>query len=43
MMGRLKSDQRQLFTSFSLATRFPKIIWCGRTMQLSICPGYAVN
>jgi hypothetical protein len=30
-------------TSFILATRFPKIIWCGRSTLLSICPGFAVN
>jgi hypothetical protein len=41
MMGRVKSDQGQLF--YELATRFPKIIWCGRSTLLSICPGFAVN
>ena len=35
-MGRLKSDQGQLFSEFHLTTRFPKIIWCGRSMLLSI-------
>ena len=44
MMGRLKSDQRQLFYEFLiLAMRYPKIIWCGRSTLLSICPGFAVN
>jgi hypothetical protein len=37
MMGRLKSDQGQLFYEFHLATRFLKIIWCGRSTLLSIC------
>jgi hypothetical protein len=26
-----------------LATWFPKIIWCGRSMLLSIYPGFAAN
>ena len=43
MMGCLKSDQGQLFYEFHPATRFPKITWCGRSMLLSIFPGYAVN
>ena len=30
-------------TSFVLATQFPKIIWCGRSMLLSICPGFAAS
>jgi hypothetical protein len=43
MMGRLKSDRGQLFYEFVLATRFPKITWCGRSTLLSICPGFAAN
>jgi len=31
MMGRMKSDQGQLFTSFVLATRFLKTIWYVRS------------
>jgi len=43
MMGRVKSDQGQLFYEFISATRFPKIIWCGRSTLLSICLGFAAN
>jgi hypothetical protein len=43
MMGRLKSDQGQLFYELILATRFLKIIWCGRSMLHSIYPGFVVN
>ena len=43
MMGRLKSDQGQLFYEFRLGDAIPKIIWCGRSMLLSICPGSAAN
>jgi hypothetical protein len=43
MMGRLKGGQAQLFYQFELTTRFLKIIWCGRSMLLSICPGFAAN
>ena len=39
MMGRLKSDQGQLFYELILATRFLKIIWCGGLMPHSIYPG----
>ena len=41
MMGRLKTGPRSTYSSMSfvLATRFPKIIWCGRSTLLSICPG----
>jgi hypothetical protein len=31
MMGRLKSDQGQLFYEFCLGEAFPKITWYGRT------------
>jgi hypothetical protein len=43
MMGRLKSDQGQLLYGLHLSTRFPKIIWCGRSMLLSIFHGFAAN
>lgn len=43
MMGRLKTDQVNCSTSFISATRSPKIIWCGRSTLLSICPGFAAN
>jgi len=40
MMNRLKSVTKvNCSTSFVLATRLRKIIWCGRSMLLSICPG----
>jgi hypothetical protein len=42
MMGRLKSDQGQLFYEFHL-TRFLKIIWCGRLTLHSIYPGFGVS
>ena len=43
MMGRLKSDQGQLFYEFHLGDAVLKIIWCGRSTLLLICPGFAVN
>jgi hypothetical protein len=43
MMGRLKSDQGQLFYEFHLGDAVPTIIWCGRSTLLSIFPGFAAN
>jgi hypothetical protein len=43
MMGRLKSDQGQLFYEFHLSDAVLKIIWCARSTLLSICPGFAEN
>ena len=36
MMGRLKSDQGQLFYEFHLGDASPKIIWCGRSTLLDL-------
>ena len=36
MMGRLKSDQGQLFYEFHLAEAVRKIIWFGRSTPRSI-------
>jgi hypothetical protein len=41
MMGRLKSDQGQLFYEFHLADAVPD--WCGRSTLLSIYHGFAAN
>jgi hypothetical protein len=43
MMGRLKSEQGQLFYQFHLGDAVPGIIWYARSMLLSICPGFAAN
>jgi hypothetical protein len=48
MMGRLKSDQGQLFYEFHLGDAVPedhlvKIIWYGRSTLHSICPGFVAN
>jgi hypothetical protein len=43
MMGRLKSDQGQLFYEFHLGDAIPEAIWCGRSTLLSIFPGFAAN
>ena len=43
MMGRLKSDQGQLFYEFHLGDAVPKITWFGRSTLLSTFPGFAVN
>ena len=43
MMGRLKSDQGQLFYEFHLGDAVPEDHWFERSTPLSICPGYAVN
>jgi hypothetical protein len=42
-MGRLRANKRSFSTSFSSTTRFLKIIWCRRSMLLSICLGFAAN
>jgi hypothetical protein len=36
MMGRLKSEQGQLFYQFNLEERCLTITWCGGSMRLSI-------
>jgi hypothetical protein len=40
MMGRLKSDQGQLFYKFLLRDAVPedRLVWWGTSMLLSICP-----
>ena len=43
MMGRLKSDQGQLFYEFHLGDAVLKIIWCGRLTLHSIYPGFGVS
>ena len=44
MMGRLKSDQGQLFYEFHLNDAVPEDhLECGRSMLLSICPGFVAN
>jgi hypothetical protein len=43
MMGRLKSDQGQLFYEFHLGDAVPEDIWCARSTLRSICPGFAAN
>ena len=43
MTGRQKGDQGQLFYEFRLGDGVPEVIWCGRSMLHSICPGFAVN
>jgi hypothetical protein len=43
MMGRLKSDQGQLFYEFHLGEAVRKIIWYGRSTLLLICHGCATN
>jgi hypothetical protein len=42
-MGRLKSDQGQLFYEFHLSDAVPEDHLVGRSMLLSICPGFAEN
>ncbi|MEH2527122.1 hypothetical protein V1288_005031 [Bradyrhizobium sp. AZCC 2176] len=43
MMGRLKSDQGQLFYEFHLGDAVPEDHWCGRSMPRSIYPGFGAN
>ena len=43
MIGRLKSDQGQLFYEFHLGEAVRKIIWYGRSSLLLICHGCATN
>jgi hypothetical protein len=43
MMGRLKSEQAQLFYEIQLGDAVPKIIWSERSMLLSICPGFTAS
>jgi len=43
MMGRLKSNQGQLFYEFHLSDAVPEITWCARSTLRSICPGFAAN
>ena len=44
MMGRLKSDQGQLFYEFHLGDAVPEDhLVRKRSMVLSICPGFAAN
>ena len=43
MTGRLKSEQTQLFYQFKLDDAVPEDHLGGRSMLLSICPGFAAN
>ena len=43
MMGRLRSDQGQLFYEFHLNDAVPEDHLCGRSIVFSIFPGFAVN
>ena len=43
MMGRLKSDQGQLFYEFHLGDAVPEDHLVRKIELLSICPGFAVN
>ena len=43
MMGRLKSDQGQLFYEFHLGDAVPEDHLVRKIDSLSICPGFAVN
>ena len=43
MIGRLKSEQGQLFYQFNLEDAVLTITWSGGSMRLSICPGFAVS
>jgi phosphatidate phosphatase PAH1 len=43
MMGRLKSDQGQLFYEFCPDDAVPEDHLVRRSMRLSICPGFTTN
>jgi len=43
MMGRLKSDQGQLFYEFHLGDAVPEDHLVRRSTLLSICPGFTAN